>query len=293
MEVIKKIIAKSISERTEADYQYIANQIRKHSLEMVYTANSGHPGGPLGLADIYSVLYFKYLRYNVKQPFDTNRDRFILSNGHVCAVRYAVMALAGFMDTNELKTFRQLGSRLQGHPSIKYYPEVETSSGSLGQGLSIASGIALGLKAQGNSANVYVCISDGECQEGMTWEAAMAAAHYKSDNLIAFVDRNDIQIDGRTQDVMNLNDLSLKFESFGWSVLNADGHNIRQIDDSFQWAQQRNGKPKVIVFNTILGKGVDYMENNPKWHGSPPNKDLFEKAMQQLQAIDNEVVSKL
>ena len=293
MEILNNILNKSIAQRTELEYKYIANLIRKKSLEMVYLANSGHPGGPLGLADIYSLLYFKYLKMDPKDAFNENRDRFLLSNGHVCAVRYAAMALAGFFSIEELQTFRKLGSRLQGHPSTKYLPEVENSSGSLGQGLSVANGVALALKAQSNPANVYVCISDGECQEGMTWEAAMAAAHYKSDNLIAFVDRNDIQIDGRTTDVMNLNNLEDKFKSFGWDTLFTNGHDIHKIDVAFEWAQKRNQKPKVIIFETVLGKGVDYMENNPKWHGSPPDKVQYETALIQLNKIEEEVISKL
>lgn len=276
------ILAKNSSQLTEPDFQFLSNRMRRNVIEMVHLANSGHPGGPLGLADIYAVLYFKYLRVNLANPSDDSRDRVLLSNGHVCAIKYSAMAMRGFFPEEELGKFRKLGSRLQGHPSTRYFPEVENSSGSLGQGLSNACGLALGLRYRKNTAKVFVGLSDGECQEGMTWEAAMAASHYKLTNIHPFVDYNDIQIDGFTHDVMSLGDFAGKFESFGWLVKTSDGHDIKAIDNAFSWSLVNEGKPKIILFKTTLGKGVSFMENNPDWHGSPPNKEQRGNALREL-----------
>lgn len=265
-----------------AEIREMGRRIREEVIKMVHAAKSGHPGGPLGLADIYSALYFKVLNHDPKNPNRENRDRLILSNGHVCAVRYASMALAGYFPVEELATFRKLESRLQGHPSISYLEGLESSSGSLGQGLSIATGLAMGLRLQKNPAKVYACISDGECGEGMTWEAAQSAVHYKLDNLIAFMDRNFIQIDGSTEEVMRLEPLPQKFKSFGWNVIEADGHDIDQILGSFEEAKSHTGSPTLIVFRTVLGKGVSFMENKPEWHGTPPNDDQAKKALEEL-----------
>ncbi len=285
MSFLGDILAKSQGVRTFADFHYIANHIRICCLDMVYTARSGHVGAPLGLADIYSLLYFKFLNQNVQDPLWGERDYFIVSNGHTCAVRYAAMALAGYMPVDELKSFRQIGSKLQGHPSTHFFPILESSSGSLGQGTSVANGIAIALRLAGKDSNVYLSLSDGECQEGMTWEACMAASHYNSDNLIAFVDYNNIQIDGFVETIMDLGDLEDKFRSFGWDTKQIDGHNMEQIDQAFTWAQKRNKKPKVILCKTILGKNVDFMENNPNWHGVPPNDKEYHNAMKQLNKI--------
>ncbi len=260
----------------------IARQIRIEVIKMVTKAKSGHPGGPLGLADIFSALYFHILHHDPKNPTLPTRDRLVLSNGHVCAVRYAAMALAGYFPVEELDSFRKLGSRLQGHPSTRYLPALETSSGSLGQGLSVAVGLALGARYQDHKYKVYACISDGECAEGMTWEAVQSAVHYKLDNLIAFVDRNFIQIDGFTEDVMKLEPLAEKFRAFGWNVLEADGHDISEIINSFTKAKEHKGSPSVIIFRTVLGKGVSFMENRPEWHGSPPSPEQAEKALAEL-----------
>ncbi|MCS6984701.1 MAG: transketolase [Leptospiraceae bacterium] len=280
--LIKSILAKEPSRRSTLDLQLLANRIRRNVIEAVYLAASGHPGGPLGLADIYAVLYFKVLNFDVKNPLSDERDRHLLSNGHVCAVKYASMALAGFFPEEELATFRKLGSRLQGHPSTRYFPELENSSGSLGQGLSQATGLALGLRLRKKSNHVFVGLSDGECQEGMTWEAAMAAAHYQCDQLIAYVDWNNIQIDGYVNQVMDLGALDEKFRAFGWKVQVANGHDIEAIERAFLWARQEKGSPKVILFRTTLGKGVSFMENNPEWHGSPPKKEQRDKALAEL-----------
>lgn len=262
-----------------------AKQIREEIIKMIATAKSGHPGGPLGLADIYSALYFNILKHDPKNPNWEGRDRLILSNGHVCAVRYASMALSGYFPVAELATFRNIKSRLQGHPSITYMDGLETSSGSLGQGLSIATGIALGLRHQKKSNRVYVCISDGECGEGMTWEAAQSAVHYKLDNMIVFMDRNFIQIDGNTEDVMRLEPLGEKFRTFGWNVLEANGHDMEGILSTFEKAQMHKGSPTLIVFRTVLGKGVSYMENKPEWHGTPPNSEQAKLALEELARV--------
>jgi transketolase len=265
-----------------SELQEKARQIRIEVIKMVTQAKSGHPGGPLGLADIFSALYFHVLNHDPLNPDLSTRDRLVLSNGHVCAVRYAAMALAGYFPLEELASFRKLGSRLQGHPSTRYLPAVETSSGSLGQGLSVAVGLALGARHQNQSHKVYACISDGECGEGMTWEAAQSAVHYKLDNLIAFMDRNFIQIDGFTEDIMRLEPLGDKFRSFGWNVLEADGHDMPVILESFSKAKDHKGGPTLIVFKTTLGKGVSFMENKPEWHGTPPNSDQATKALAEL-----------
>ena len=283
---IKDIINKNRESITDDELSFFANKIRKNSVEMVYKAQSGHPGGAMGLADIYAVLYLKYLNFTPENVDDHSRDRFLISNGHTCAAQYAALAQRGFFPEEELATFRQLGSRLQGHPSRKYLPIVENSSGSLGQGLSQAGGVALGLKLQNIDAHTYVCISDGECQEGMTWEAAMAIGHNKLDKVIAFVDYNNIQIDGKVEDVMSVADLGEKFRAFGWVTKDASGHDIQDIKSSFDWAlANKDNAPKIIIFKTVLGKGVSFMEHNPKWHGTPPDDETYKKAMDELNKL--------
>lgn len=279
---LEAMLQKPRDQRTQEDLKLYASRVRQLAVEMVYQAKCGHPGGPMGLADIFAFLYGKYLNVDPANPNDPNRDRLILSNGHVCAVRYAAMGLAGYFQDQDLLSFRKLGSPFQGHPSTKYLPELENSSGSLGQGLSNATGLALGLKLQGNQARVIAALSDGECQEGMTWEAAMAAAHHKADNLTAFIDGNNIQIDGYVEDVMNVGELAEKFASFGWEVKTADGHDMAAIEAAFQWSEQKKSKPKLIYFNTTLGKGVSYMENQPGWHGVAPNEEQRNQAHQEL-----------
>lgn len=274
---LTEIAAKKSEAVTDDDLAFLANRIRQNAIEMIFRANSGHPGGPLGLADIYAYLFFKVLRLS-----GAERDRLLISNGHVCAVRYGAMALRGQIPESELATFRRLGSRLQGHPSTKYLAEVENSSGSLGQGLANASGLALGLRLQKNPGRVFLGMSDGECQEGMTWEAAMAAAHNKLTNIHPFLDFNNIQIDGKVENVMGIEPLDQKFAGFGWKVRVADGHNFKAIADAFDWSLKDEGAPKMILFKTVLGKGVSFMENNPDWHGSPPNQKDRDTAMAEL-----------
>lgn len=264
--------------------QDLAREIRIEIIRMITAANSGHPGGPLGLADIYAALYKKVLNHKPSDPNWAGRDRLVLSNGHVCAVRYAAMGLTGYFPKEELLTFRKLNSRLQGHPSTRYMDGIESSSGSLGQGLSISVGLALGARFKKEDHTIYTCISDGECGEGMTWEAAQSAVHYKLDNLIAFMDRNFIQIDGNTEDVMRLEPLGKKFETFGWNLIEADGHSIPEILKAFETAKSKRGSgaPTLIVFRTVLGKGVSFMENQPKWHGTPPSKEQEAEAIAEL-----------
>ncbi len=262
-----------------------ANDIRQDIVRMVAAAQSGHPGGPLGLADIYSCLYFSILNHNPSDPKWKDRDRLILSNGHVCPVRYSAMAEAGYFPKEELLTFRKLGSRLQGHPSRVDLPGVETSNASLGQGLGLAVGMAIAAKLDKRQNFVYASLSDGECEEGSTWESAMFAAKYKLDNLIAFVDRNKKQIDGDTETIMPLEPFADKWKAHNWNVLECDGHDIPAILDAFENAGKNkgNGKPTVIIFKTIMGKGVSFMEDNHEWHGKPPSPEQGEQALKELQ----------
>lgn len=271
--------------------QQIAEQavkIRRLIVRMVHAAKCGHPGGPLGMADIFASLYFdpEIFRHNPKRTDWPDRDRLILSNGHTCAVRYAAMCASGYFTEKEVMTFRKLGSPFQGHPSTKFLPAMENSSGSLGQGLSTAVGLALGRRVQKKNYNVFVCISDGECGEGMTWEAATAAVHHRAP-VIAFMDYNGIQIDGFTRDVCDLGDLEKKFGSFGWQVETRNGHSIPEIREALGSAAERlrknpNVGPQMVLFKTVLGKGVSYMENVPGWHGKAPNDEEFKRAMRDL-----------
>ncbi len=258
-----------------------ARAIRRDVIRMVHAAACGHPGGPLGLADIFTALYFDVMRLDPARPDWEERDRLILSNGHTGAIRYATMKARGFFPDVDLLSFRKLGSPLQGHPSTRYLPELENSSGSLGQGLSNAVGLALGARLQGKGYRVFCCISDGECGEGMTWEAANFAAARRAP-VIAFMDHNGIQIDGKTKDVCDLGDLAAKFRSFGWRTRREDGHDMRKIRSVFEDAREYDEGPQMIVFDTILGKGVSYMEDNYKWHGKAPNDQEAEQALQEL-----------
>ncbi len=292
--IIDRVLNKLPEELGYLDFSLIANSVRKNIIEMVFKAKSGHMGGPLGLADIFTMLYFKHLKCFPNEPHREDRDYFLLSNGHVCAVQYATMMLAGFLPEDELSTFRKLGSRLQGHPSTKFLPILEHSSGSLGQGLANASGLALGLRQQGKKNYVFISLSDGECQEGMTWEAAMASAHYQNSRLIAFVDWNGIQIDGFTKDVMDIKNLQTKFESFGWLTKKSNGHDYQEIDAAFRWAkEEKEEKPKIILFETVLGKNIDFMENNPSWHGMAPKQEERDKAIEQLNLQELEILEKM
>ncbi len=256
---------------------------RRNIIEMVYTAKSGHIGGSLSSCDIMTVLFHKCMKHSLSKS-DENykyRDRFVLSKGHVSPIYYSVLAQLGFFEKDELKTFRALGSRLQGHPSL-WTPGVEVATGSLGQGLSMASGIAIALKIDKNPAHVFVLLGDGELQEGNIWEGFMQVAHRKLNNLITIIDRNRLQIDGCTEDIMSLDSLSDKIRAFNLDVIEIDGHDYNQIYDAIEKAKTSE-TPVVIIANTIKGKGVSFMENNAGWHGTAPKKDEYERAMQELQ----------
>ena len=262
-----------------------ANDIRISIIEMLLEAKSGHTAGPLGMADIFSLLYFHTLKHDPKNPTWEERDRLILSNGHICPVLYATMAHAGYFPIEELQTLRKLGTRLQGHPHREYFPYVETSSGPLGSGLSQAVGMALSdrLDYGANTARLVYCLmSDGELDEGNSWEGAMLAGKHKLRNLIAIVDRNNIQIEGHTEDVMPLEPLTDKWKSFGWHVIETVGHDFRSLDEALEEAKAIYEKPIVIIAHTVPGKGVSFMERDYKWHGKPPNKEEAERAIAEL-----------
>lgn len=268
------------------DLERKANDARKLLMATLLAAGSGHSAGPLGMADIFTSFYFHILNHDPQNPEWDDRDRLILSNGHICPIRYVSMAQAGYFPIEELKTLRKLNSRLQGHPHRTALPGLETTSGPLGEGLSQSIGIALAGKMDNKNYQIYCIASDGEHQEGNTWEAAMLAPKYKLDNLTLIIDRNNIQIDGNTEDVMPLEPLRLKYETFNWNVLEIDGNNIRGFIDAINSAKSVREKPTCIIAHTIPGKGVSFMENDYTWHGKPPNKEEAERAMEELQAIE-------
>ncbi len=260
----------------------IANDIRISIIEMLYKAGSGHTAGALGMADIFSLLYFHILKHDPKNPLWANRDRLILSNGHICPVLYATMAHSGYFPKEELKTLREFGTRLQGHPHREYMPWLETSSGPLGSGLSQAVGMAIADKIDGPIKNIYAILSDGEHDEGNTWEAVMLANKYKLSNLIVIVDRNNIQIGGQTEKIMPLLDLKMKYESFGWNTFEVDGHDFWEINNAIFKAKNNKTGPSAIIAHTIPSKGVKAWEGDYKWHGKAPNKEEMEIALQEL-----------
>ena len=260
----------------------IANDIRKNIVETVYNAKSGHPGGSLSCADILTVLYFNQMNINPKEPKADGRDRFVLSKGHCSPALYSTLAKKGYFDEKKLEGFRKLDSNLQGHPDMNKVPGVDMSSGSLGQGLSIANGMALSSKMNSMGYRVYCLLGDGEIEEGQIWEAAMTSSKYKLDNLCVIVDNNNLQIDGDIQKVKGLNKIEEKFESFGFKVITVDGNNIEQLIDAFDRAKLTKGMPTAIVAKTVKGKGVSFMENNAGWHGKAPNEEEFKLAIQEL-----------
>lgn len=268
-----------------AELQSMANRLRLHVIEMTTAASSGHPGGSLSSADIIAVLYFKILNHRPKDPKWEDRDRFVLSKGHVAPVLYAALAESGYFPVEELITLRKLGSKLQGHPVRGKTPGVEMSTGSLGQGLSMSCGIALAGKMDKKKYRTYCLLGDGELQSGQNWEAAMFASNYKLNNLIAIVDRNHLQICGNTEDVMAIDPLAEKWLSFGWNVLETDGHDIDKIIAAFEDAKSFKDGPTVIIFDTVKGKGVSFMENNAGFHGKSCNPAEYEQAVKELKEL--------
>ena len=261
----------------------VANEVRKDIIRMTAEAGSGHPGGSLSSVEIMVSLYFNALRHDPQNPAWSERDRFVLSKGHVCPVLYATLARSGYFPVDELLTLRKLGSRLQGHPHRLKLEYLETSSGSLGQGLSIAVGMAIGLRMDKKDPRVYCLMGDGELQEGQIWEAAMSGAHYKLDNLCGIVDVNGLQIDGFTKDVMCVEPLAEKWRAFGWHVIEVDGHSIGSLVNAFEEAKRTKGKPSIILARTVKGKGVSFMENKAEWHGKAPTKDEAATALKELE----------
>lgn len=276
---------------TEEWLETKANDIREDIIKMLEHAGSGHSAGPLGLADIFTALYFEVMQYDPKKPDWDERDIFLLSNGHCVPVQYATMAHAGFFDRKELMTLRQFGSRLQGHPERTKLPGLENTSGPLGSGLSQACGISLAMRMDGQDKKrrVYVIMGDGEQDEGNVWEAAMLAGKYELSNIVAFTDRNNIQIDGPTEKVMPLEDLKGKWEAFGWHVVEIDGHNMEAIIDACNMAKAVENKPVMVIAHTIPGKGVDFMEYDFTWHGKPPDHEQAKKALHELRTLGGKI----
>ena len=260
----------------------ITCSIRKDIVSMIHGAKSGHPGGSLSAVEILTALYFDQMNIDPTNPKMEDRDRFVLSKGHAAPALYATLAQRGYFAKEELNNLRQLGSMLQGHPDMKKVPGVEMSTGSLGQGFSVACGMAMAAKLDNAPWNVYALLGDGEVQEGIIWEAAMSAAHYKLDNMIAFLDYNGLQIDGEVESVMNINPIEDKFKTFGWNVITIDGHDFDQIFAALDMAKDTVDKPTMIIAKTIKGKGVSFMENQASWHGSAPSEEQLEQALSEL-----------
>lgn len=262
-----------------------ATKIRKDIVEMICAAKSGHPGGSLSAADIVTALYFSEMNVNPQEPKMENRDRFVLSKGHAAPVLYSALAEKGYFDKELLKTLRQYGSPLQGHPDMKKLPGIEISTGSLGQGLSVANGMALSARISGQSYRTYVLMGDGELQEGQVWEAAMTAAHYKLDNICAFIDSNNLQIDGNVDKVMGVEPLDKKWEAFGWNVIKINGHNFEEILEALDKARETKGQPTMIIAKTVKGKGVSFMEDVCGFHGVAPTPEETERAIKELERV--------
>lgn len=271
-----------MDKREKAELKITANKVRQLIIEGVFNAKSGHPGGSLSAADIFTYLYFNELNVDPKNPKWADRDRFVLSKGHCCPGLYAALAIKGYFPEKEIKSLRHIGAMLQGHPDMKGTPGVDMSSGSLGQGVSAACGMALAAKMDNASYRVYAMLGDGECEEGQVWESAMFAAHHNLDNLCYIVDYNGLQIDGKVSEVAGLEPLDKKFESFGFEVIKICGHCFNQIEEAFEKAKSVKGKPTVIIAETVKGKGVSYMEDQVGWHGKAPNQEQYELALNEL-----------
>ncbi|MEY8304017.1 transketolase [Anaerosalibacter bizertensis] len=266
-------------------YKDIANKLRIDIIKMLEESKSGHPGGSLSACEILTALYFKEMNIDPANPHWEDRDRFVLSKGHGAPVLYAALAEKGYFPKEELNNLRKIDSMLQGHPDMKGTPGVDMTTGSLGQGLAAANGMALAGKLDNKDYKVYALIGDGEAQEGIIWEAAMLAAHYKLDNLIVFLDHNGLQIDGKNKDIMNIEPVDEKFKAFGWHVISIDGHDFEEIFNAIAEAKKVEGKPTMIIAKTIKGKGVSYMEDQVGWHGKAPSKEEAEKAMEELGGV--------
>lgn len=277
-----------MEKKRQTELSIIGNKVRKHALTAVYSAKSGHPGGSLSIADLLAYLYFDVMNIDPKNPKAENRDRFVLSKGHTAPALYGVLAERGYFSTDLIPTFRHYGSILQGHPEMKKVPGVDMSTGSLGQGISAAGGMALAAKLDKKDYRVYAALGDGELEEGQVWEQAMFAAHYKLDNLTAFVDNNGLQIDGNIKDVMNPTPIDEKFRAFGWHVILADAHDFNSLESAVNEAKSTKGKPTVVIMKSIKGKNVSYMENQAGWHGAAPNEEQYNTAIKEL----DELISK-
>ncbi|MBP6854927.1 MAG: transketolase [Candidatus Pacebacteria bacterium] len=283
-----------LSDKKIEELELKANDIRKSIIEMLLEAGSGHTAGPLGMSDIFTLLFFHILKHDPKKSDWSERDRVVLSNGHICPVYYATMAHAGYFPLEELKTLRKFGSRLQGHPHREFMPWLETSSGPLGSGLSQAVGMAIADRIDNTNRSdkyFYCLLGDGELNEGNNWEAVMLGAKERLHNLIAIVDRNNIQIDGYTEDIMPLDDLVKKFESFNWHVQEVDGHNFLAMESAVMKAKAVYEKPSIIIARTIPGKGVKEFERDFKWHGIPPNKEQADMALKELRTLGGKIKS--
>lgn len=264
------------------ELQGIAKQIRRRIIEMITAAKSGHPGGSLSAVEILVTLFYDVLRHDPSNPKWPDRDRFLLSKGHCCPVLYSVMAECGYTPVDQLNTLRKLGSIYQGHPDVRFIPALEASTGSLGEGISLGVGMALAARLNQSPSRSYVVVGDGECQEGQIWESAMFAGYHHVDNVCVIVDYNKIQLDGFVKDIMDLSPLAEKWRSFGWNTIEIDGHNIPALQSAFADAAVTKGRPTAIVANTVKGKGVSFMENNPKYHGVAPTVDEMERALKEL-----------
>lgn len=282
-----------MDEKRVVELSIIANKVRKNALTAVHSAQSGHPGGSLSIADVLTLLYFEVMKNDPKNPKDPNRDRFVLSKGHTAPALYGTLAERGYFPVEDMATFRHMGSYLQGHPDMKKVPGVDMSTGSLGQGVSVAGGMALAAKLDNKDYRVYSILGDGELEEGQVWEAAMFAAHYKLDNFTVFVDNNGLQIDGNITDVMNPTPIDKKFEAFGWNVIIADAHDYNELLDAINAAKECKGKPTAIIMKSVKGKNVSFMENQAAWHGSAPNDEQYAQAIAELDAKIAELEAKL
>ncbi len=262
----------------------IANRVRKDALTAVFNAQSGHPGGSLSIADVLTLLYFEVMNVDPKDPKNENRDRFVLSKGHTAPALYGTLAERGFFPVEDVASFRHIDSYLQGHPDMNKVPGVDMSTGSLGQGVCVAGGMALAAKLDNKDYRVYSILGDGELEEGQVWEQAMFAPHYKLDNFTIFVDNNGLQIDGNISDVMNPNPIDAKFEAFGWNVIHASAHDFNELYDAVEAAKQCKGKPTAVIMKSVKGKNVSFMENQAAWHGTAPNKEQYDQAIAELDA---------